>query len=80
MLDTALLISNHKELILFFNGLAEESIYDGLRRPDTNWMIVQILNITFSANNLKNAPLGARVGFPDYVKKQSRTSERFRGQ
>ena len=67
MLVTAL-ISNRKDLIDFFNTLAEESFYDGLSRPDTKWKIVQIPNITFYANNLKDAPLGARVVFPDHIK------------
>ena len=72
MLDTALLISNCKDLMDFFNVLAEESFYDGLSRPDTKWKIVQISNITFYANNLKDAPLGARVTFPDHIKNNHR--------
>ena len=60
MLDTALLlISNRKDLTDFLNALDEESFYDGLSRPDTKWKIVQIPNITFYVNNLKDAPLGA---------------------
>ena len=68
MLDTALLISNRKDLMDFLNALAKESFYDGLSRPDTKWKIVQISNITFYANNLKDALLGARMTFPDYIK------------
>ena len=52
MLDTALLISNRKDLMDFLNILAKESFYDGLNRLDTKWKIVQISNITFYANNL----------------------------
>ena len=52
MLDTALLISNRKDLMDFLNALAEESFYDGLNRPDTKWKIVQISYITFYANDL----------------------------
>ena len=35
ILETALLISNRKDLINVLNSLAEESFYDGLTRPDT---------------------------------------------
>ena len=59
---------NRKELMDFLNALAEESSYDGLTRPDTKCKIVQISNVTFYANNLKYAPLGARVTFPDHTK------------
>ena len=68
MLDTALLISNRKDLMDFLNVLAQESFCDGMSRPDTKWKIVQISNITFYANSLKDAPLGARVTFPDHIK------------
>ena len=68
MLDTALLISNRKDLMDFLNALAEESFYDELSRPNTKCKIVQISNITFYANGLKDAPLGARVTFPDHIK------------
>ena len=54
MLNTTLLISNRKDLMDFLNALAEESFYDELSRPDTKWKIVQIPNITFNANNLKD--------------------------
>ena len=52
----------------FLNALAKESFYNGLSRPNTKWKMVQISSITFSANNLKNALLGARVTFPDNIK------------
>ena len=68
MLNTALLISNRKDLMDFLNALAEESFCNELSRPDTKWKIVQIPNITFNANNLKDAPLGAKVTFPDHLK------------
>ena len=68
MLDTTLLISNRKDLMDFLNAFAEEFIDDGLRRPDTKWKIVQIPNIIFYVNNLKDAPFGARVTFPDHIK------------
>ena len=68
ILDTALLISNRKDLMDFLNVVAEESFYDGLSRPDTKCKIVQISNITFYANSLKDAPLDARVTFPDHIK------------
>ena len=68
MLDTRLLISNRKDLMDFLNVLAEGSFYDGLSRPDTKWKLVQISNITFYANHLKDAPLGARMTFPEHIK------------
>ena len=64
ILETALLINNQKESLNFLNSLAEESFYDGLIRPDTKWKVVQISNITFYANNLKDAPLGAGASLP----------------
>ena len=45
--------------------MAEESFYNGLTRPDTKWKVVQISNITFYANSLKDAPLGAGASLPD---------------
>ena len=68
MLDTALSISTRKDLMDFLNALAKEPFYDGLSRLDTKWKIVQISNITFFANNLKDASLSARVTFPDHIK------------
>ena len=68
MQDTALLISNRKDLIDFLIALAEESFYEWLSRTDTKWKIVQISNITFYPNSLKDAPLGAKVTFPDHIK------------
>ena len=67
ILETALLINNRKDLINFLNSLAEESFYDGLTRPDTKWKMVQISNITFYANSLKDAPLGAGASLPSYI-------------
>ena len=67
ILETALLINNRKELLNFLNSLAEESFYNGLIRPDTKWKVVQISNITFYANNLKDAPLGAGAFLPTYI-------------
>ena len=67
ILKTALLINNRKDLINFLNSLAEESFYDGLTRPDTKWKVVQISNITFYANSLKDAPLGAGASLPSYI-------------
>ena len=67
ILETALLINNRKELLNFLNSLAEESFYNGLTRPDTKWKVVQISNITFYANSLKDAPLGAGASLPSYI-------------
>ena len=68
ILETALLINNRKDLLNFFNSLAEESFYDVLTRPDTKWKVVQISNITFYANSLKDAPLGAGASLPSYIR------------
>ena len=66
MLETALFISNQIELLDFLNSLAKESFYDGSTHPDTKLKIVQIFDITFHANTLKDSPLGAGVYLPDY--------------
>ena len=67
MMSTACLISNRLELIEFLNTLAEESFFDQINRPDTKWKIVNISNITFYINHLKDASLGAPVDLPDYI-------------
>ena len=67
ILETALLINNQKDLKNFLHSLAEESFYDGLTRPDTKWKVVQVSNITFYANSLKDAPLGAGASLPSYI-------------
>ena len=67
ILETALLINNRKDLLNFLHSLAKESFYDGLTRPETKWKVVQISNITFYANNLKDAPLGAGASLPSYI-------------
>ena len=67
MMSTARLISSRHELIEFLNTLAEESFFDQINRPDTKWKIVNIPNITFYINHLKDAPLGAPVDLPDYI-------------
>ena len=66
-METARLISNRRELKRFLNALAEESFFD-INRPDTNWKIVNIPNIMFCVNHIKDAPLGAPVDLPDYIK------------
>ena len=68
MMSTARLISNRHELIEFLNTLAEESFFDQINRPDTKWKIVNIPNITFYINHIKDAPLVAPVDLPDYIK------------
>ena len=68
MMETAYLISNRQELIEFLNALAEKSFFDKINRPDTKWKIVNIPNITFYVNHIKDAPLGAPVDLPDYIK------------
>ena len=68
MMETARLISNRQELIQFLNTLAEESFFDKINRPDTKWKIVDIPNITFYVNHIKDAPLGAPIFLPNYIK------------
>ena len=67
MMETARLISNRQELIEFLNTLSEESFFEKINRPDTKWKIVNIPNITFYINHLKDAPLGAPISLPDYI-------------
>ena len=68
MMSTTRLISNCHELIQFLNALAEESFFDKINCPDTKWKVVDITNIIFFVNHLKDAPLGAPVDLPHYIK------------
>ena len=38
-----------------------------MNRPDSKWKVVDIPNITFYINHLKDAPLGAPIFLPDYI-------------
>ena len=67
-METARLISNRHELIEFLNMLAEESFFDNINCPNSKWKIVDIPNITFYINHIKDAPLGAPISLPDYIK------------
>ena len=67
MMETARLISNRHELIEFLNTLSEESFFEKINRPDSKWKVVDIPNITFYINHLKDAPLGAPISLPDYI-------------
>ena len=67
MMETARLISNRQELIEFLNTLAEESFFEKINRPDSKWKVVDIPNITFYINHIKDAPLGAPIFLPDYI-------------
>ena len=68
MMETARLISKRQELIEFLNTLSEESFFEKINRPDSKWKVVDIPNITFYINHLKDAPLGAPISLPDYIK------------
>ena len=68
MMETARLISNRQELIEFLNTLSEESFFEKISRPDCKWKVVDIPNITFYINHIKDAPLGAPIFLPDYIK------------
>ena len=48
--------------------MAKESFFDKINRPDSKWKIVDIPNITFYVNHVKDAPLGAPISLPDYIK------------
>ena len=66
--STARLISCHQELIQFLNTLAEESFFDKINLTDSKWKVVDITNIIFYVNHIKDAPLGAPIFLPDYIK------------
>ena len=68
MMETARLIINRHELKEFLNTLSEESFFDKINRPDSKWKIVDIPNITFYVNHIKDAPLGAPIFLPNYIK------------
>ena len=67
MMSTARLITNRLELIQFLNELTEKSFFDKINRPDTKWRVVDITNIIFYVNHLKDAPLGAPIALPVYI-------------
>ena len=68
MLDAAVLISNEAELNEFLAQIADEDFLDSVSRPDTKWRLYQITNLLFFVNHLKQAPLGAPLPLPDFVK------------
>ena len=41
---------------------------DSVSRPDTKWRLYQITNLLFFVNHLKQAPLGAPLPLPNFVK------------
>ena len=43
----------------FFDFIGEASFYDRLSRLDINRKVMEIFNISFGANNLKDSTLGA---------------------
>ena len=67
MMETARLVSNRQELIEFLNTLSEESFFEKINRPDSKWKVIDIPNITFYINHIKDAPLGAPISLPDYI-------------
>ena len=67
MMETARLISNRQELIEFLNTLSEESFFEKINHPNSKWKVVDIPNITFYINHIKDAPLGAPIFLPDYI-------------
>ena len=67
-METAPLISNRQELTQFLSALAKESFFDKINRPDTKWQVLDITNITFYVNHIKDVPLGAPISLHDYIK------------
>ena len=68
LMKTACLISICQELIDFLNSLVEELLFSKINCPDTKWKVVDITNIMFYVNHLKDAPLGAPVFLPEFIK------------
>ena len=68
MMSTTRLISNRLELIQFLNALAEESYFDKINPPDSKCKVLDIPNITFYVNHVKDAPLSAPPDLPDVTK------------
>ena len=68
MLDATVLISNEAELNEFLAQIADENFLDSVSRPDTKWRLNQITNLLFFVNHLKQAPLGALLPLPNFVK------------
>ena len=68
MLDAAVLISNEAKLNKFLAQIADEDFLDSASHPDTKWRLYQITNLLFFVNHLKQAPLGAPLPHPDFVK------------
>ena len=48
--------------------MAEKSFFDKINHPDTKWKVVDIPNIIFYVNHVKDAPLGAPIFLPEYIK------------
>ena len=67
-LNTAVLISSAEELGDFLYNISEENFRDTLSRPDTRWKFVQLTNIIFYVYKLKDAPLGAPISLPDFLR------------
>ena len=68
MMPTVRLISNRQKLIQFLNVLAVESFFDKINRPDSKWKVVDIPNITFYVNHIKDTPIGIPIFLPNYIK------------
>ena len=68
MLDAAVLISNEAELNEFLAQIADENFLDSVSRPDTKWRLYQNTNLLFFVSHLKQAPLGASLPLPNFVK------------
>ena len=67
-METACLISNRQELTQFLNTLAKESFFDKINRSDTKWKVLDINNITFYVNHIKDAPYGGPISLHDYIR------------
>ena len=63
-----MLISIAEELGEFLHNISEENFRHTLSQPDTRWEFVQLTNITFYVYKLKDAPLGAPMSLPDFLR------------
>ena len=68
IMETAPLIGNRQELTQFLSTLAKESFFDKINRPDTKWQVLDINNITFYVNHIKDIRLGTSISLSDYIK------------
>ena len=69
--DVPHLIRTEEDLEKFLDELQVQNILEYIRqqRPDTNWVVHLLTNVTFYVNKLFDRPIGARVVLPDHILK-----------